>query len=74
MATTVEQLAVAFERSGWTLDELLSKSGLDLVKQSLGRKLHGEIRMSTDEAEMLALALREWLPRGRIAIPTRTRS
>lgn len=61
MATTVEQLAEAFRRSGWTLDELLERSGLDLVKQSLGRKLHGEIRMSTDEAEAIARALKPWV-------------
>lgn len=55
--TLTEQLNEAFERSGWSVAELLEKSNFDIDRSSLSRKLKGELRMNTDEAEVLATVL-----------------
>lgn len=57
MRSITEQLKDAFERSGWSMSELLKRSGLDLDRSSLARKLNGELRMNVDEAQALAKAL-----------------
>jgi hypothetical protein len=58
--TLVEQLRDAYEKTGWTMDELLDKSGLRLDRSSLRRKLldvKDPIPMKTEECEALAAAL-----------------
>lgn len=63
--TITEQLLDAFEKTGWTVAELLSRSGLDIERSSLHRKLHGEQRMNVDEAQVLATVLGltlVWMP------------
>jgi len=60
-----EQLCDAFKRSGWSVAELLTKSGLDIERSSLDRKLKGELRLNVDEAQALANALGVtlvWMP------------
>lgn len=52
-----EQLNDAFERSGLTVVELLKRSGLDIDRSSLARKLKGELRLNVDEAQTLAAVL-----------------
>ncbi len=58
--TLIEQLRDAYEKTGWTMELLLVKSGLHIDRSSLRRKLldvGDPIAMKTDEAEALALAL-----------------
>jgi len=62
--TLIEQLRDAYEKahehSKMTMDELLERSGLDLDRSSLRRKLldvKDPIPMKTEEAEALARAL-----------------
>lgn len=58
--TLVEQLRDAYEKSGWTMEQLLKKSGLHLDRSSLRRKLldvKDTVPMKTEEAEALAHAL-----------------
>jgi len=63
--TLIAQLRSAYERSGWTMDELLEQSGLDLDRSTLRRKLlvdegsktDRHVPMRTSEAEALAKAL-----------------
>lgn len=68
MRTLIEQLRDAYRRSGWTMEELLARSGLDLDRSSLRRKLldvKDPIPMKTEEAESLAVALGvvlAWVP------------
>ena len=57
MVTLTQQLNAAFEESGWSVAELLAKTGLPIDRSSLSRKLKGELRMNTDEAETIASAL-----------------
>lgn len=60
MRTLVEQLRDAYEKTNWTMDELLDKSGLGIDRSSLRRKLldvKDPIPMKTEEAEALAVAL-----------------
>lgn len=60
MRTLVEQLREAYEKTGWTMDELLTRSRLELDRSSLRRKIldvKDPIAMKTDEAEALACAL-----------------
>lgn len=65
MRTLVEQLRDAYEKSGLTMEELLEKSGLDIDRSSLRRKLlvaegsknDRSIPMKTEECEALAQAL-----------------
>lgn len=50
--------------------ELLKKSGLDLERSSLDRKLKGSVRMNCDEAQTLADTMGVplvWKPRPRTA-------
>lgn len=56
----VEQLRDAYEKTELTMEELLAKSGLDLDRSALRRKLldvKDPIPMKTEEAEALAQAL-----------------
>ncbi len=63
--TLIAQLRSAYERSGWTMEQLLEKSGLDLDRSTLRRKLlvneksktDRHVPMRTEEAEALASAL-----------------
>jgi hypothetical protein len=63
--TIIEQLRGAYERSNWTMDELLERSGLEIDRSTLRRKLlvdknsktDRNVPMRTDEAEALAHAL-----------------
>ena len=58
--TLVEQLRDAYEKTEWTMEELLEKSGLDLDRSALRRKLldvKDPIPMKTEECEALAQAL-----------------
>lgn len=59
MKTIVEQLRETYKKTDWTMGELLQKSGLDLDRSSLRRKISGEIDMKTDEAEVLANTFRK---------------
>jgi hypothetical protein len=54
-----EQLLTALERSGWSVPELLARSGLELHYTSLRRKLEGDLDLKTREAEALADAFRK---------------
>ncbi len=72
MRTIVEQLREAYEKahdaSRMTMDDLLEKSGLDIDRSSLRRKLldvKDPIPMKTEEAEAIARALDHtlvWVP------------
>lgn len=53
-----EQVATAFGQTGWTIEELLEKSGLEMDRSQLGRKLSGKAPMRTEEAEALVDAIR----------------
>lgn len=60
MRSLVEQLRDAYEKSGWTMDELVDRSGLELDRSSVRRKIldvKDPIPMKTEEAEALASAL-----------------
>lgn len=60
MRNLVEQLRDAYEKSGLTMEQLVDKSGLDLDRSSLRRKLldvKDPVPMRTNEAEALARAL-----------------
>lgn len=57
MRSIAEQLRVAFENSGWTVAELLAKSGLKCRRSALQRKLTGHLKFRTEEAEAIATAL-----------------
>lgn len=65
MRTIVEQLRDAYLRSGWTMEELVQRSGLHLDRSTLRRKLlvdedskdDRNVPMRTSEAEALAQAL-----------------
>lgn len=52
--TITEQLNEAFERTEWSVQVLLDKSGLEIDRTSLARKLKGELRLNVDEAQVLA--------------------
>jgi hypothetical protein len=54
-----EQLKAAHVLSGWSVPELLEKSGLELHYTSLARKLDGEIDLKTNEAETLVDTFRK---------------
>ncbi len=55
--TLSEQVRDAFEKTGWSVAELLRRSGLDIDRSSLARKLSGDLPMKTGEAECLAAVL-----------------
>jgi len=60
MRTLVEQLRDAYEKSGLTMEQLVERSGLDIDRSSLRRKLldvKDPIPMKTAECEALAQAL-----------------
>lgn len=65
MRTIVDQLRDAYLKSGWTMEELVTKSGLRLDRSTLRRKLlvdewstdDRNVPMRTSEAEALAQAL-----------------
>jgi hypothetical protein len=60
MRTLVEQLRDAYEKSGLTMEQLVERSGLELDRSSLRRKLlavKDSVPMRTHEAEALARAL-----------------
>lgn len=49
-----------------TLEELLEKSGLDMNRTNLGRRMRGVVPLRTDEAQALATAMKAklvWDPR-----------
>lgn len=52
--TTVQQLHAAYKRSGWSAAEVVKRSGLDLDRSTLRRKLKGIRPMTTEESEVLA--------------------
>ncbi len=69
MRSLPEQLNDAFERSGLSVQQLsillLEKSGLEIERSSLQRKLKGKLRLNTDEAQALATVLGVtlvWMP------------
>lgn len=74
MQTITEQLYEAFEASGLSVAQLLTQSGLPLERSSLSRKLRGELRMNTDEAEALARVLRHVIVFPRAARSARRRA
>jgi transcriptional regulator with XRE-family HTH domain len=57
MRDVVSQLRGVFERSGMSVRTLLEKSGLDIDRSSLQRKLHGQQPLRVAEAEALASVL-----------------
>lgn len=60
MRTLVEQLRDAYEKTGMTMEQLVEKSGLDIDRSALRRKLldvKDPIPMKTSECEALARAL-----------------
>ena len=64
--TLAEQLLAAMTGKGWSVPELLKRSGLTCDRTSLYRKLHGEQKLSTEECEQLAQVLGitiAWAPR-----------
>ncbi len=58
MQTILQQLQAAFERTGWTMDqltvELAERGGIRLDRSSLRRQMIGESKMRTGVAEALA--------------------
>lgn len=65
MRSITEQLAEARKRSGLSVAKLLTKSGLQLERSTLQRKLSGDRPLHTDEAESLARAMGvtlAWIP------------
>lgn len=60
MQTILQQLQVAYERTGWTMDELterLERRGIGLDRSSLRRQMVGETKMRTEVAEALACVM-----------------
>jgi hypothetical protein len=53
-----EQLLTIFEKTGWSIPELLKKSGLNLDRTGLWRKLHGKTGLSFEEAGVLSETFR----------------
>jgi hypothetical protein len=71
--TIVEQLAAAYDRTGWSLDELsrrVAAVGLDLDRTTLKKKLVGKCGTTTKQAEIMAVALGATLA----WVPARSRS
>lgn len=65
MRSLVEQLRDAFEAKEWSVAKLLESSGLTIDRTSLAKKLKGDIRLNTDEAQAIARALEVtlvWVP------------
>lgn len=57
MRSLTEQLSAAHRASGLSVGELLAKSGLELERSSLQRKLSGDLRLNIEEAEAIAKVL-----------------
>lgn len=57
MKPIAQQIRDAFEATGWSVQDLLDRSRLDLDRSSLARKLSGDLKMKTTEAETLARVL-----------------
>lgn len=55
-----EQIAAAFEKTGWTVGEFREKSGIGIDRSQLSRRLSGDVPMRTEEAEILVDALRKY--------------
>lgn len=53
----VEQIRRAQVERGWSVQQLLDKSGLSIDRSSLQRKLAGDVPLTTEECEALAKAL-----------------
>lgn len=65
-----EQLHAAMVAKGWSVPRLLEESGLECDRTSLHRKLKGEQKLSTEEAQALANALDHtlaWVPDSEVA-------
>ncbi len=60
-----EQVAAAFAKTDWTIEELLEKSKLEMDRTQLGRKLSGKAPMRTEEAQVLIDTIRE---KGRVDV------
>ncbi len=54
-----EQIAAVFAKTGWSVAEFLGKSGLDMDRSQLQRKLTGQAPMRTREAQALVDTLRK---------------
>jgi ribosome-binding protein aMBF1 (putative translation factor) len=54
----VDQLADGLEHLGWSVNELLERSGLPIGRSALQRKLRGQLRLNVDEAEVLATTMK----------------
>ena len=60
MRSLIEQLRDAYEKTDWTMEELVQRSGLEIDRSTLRRKLldvKDPVPMKTEEAEALARAL-----------------
>lgn len=53
-----EQLNAAIASTGWSLADVLTKSGLKINRASLWRKLTGKLPLKTKEAEVITETLR----------------
>lgn len=65
MDVFLSQLRHAQRSKGWSDEELLKRSGLDLDRTSLSRKLNGRTPMTLEEATSLGQALETplaWTP------------
>ncbi len=47
------QLLAALAKSGWSIPELLEKSGLEIDRTGLWRKMHGQTPFSVEEVGAL---------------------
>ncbi len=54
MKTLAEQLHAALKAKGWSVPQLLKETGWDIDRTSLQRKLSGDQKLSTEEAQELA--------------------
>lgn len=57
MKTLAQQLHEAMVAKGWSVPDLLRKSRMRFDRTSLLRKLNGDQKLSTDEAQKLARVL-----------------
>lgn len=53
----VEQLRMTQRNMGWSVQQLLDKSGLSIERSVLHRKLNGDTPVTADECQALAYAL-----------------
>lgn len=72
-STIPEQLLAALKRSGWSVPDLLEKSGLATDRTGLWRKLHGKQRLSFEEAGALAETFRKHAVPCTLVWPKKTR-